>query len=134
MTTNVIEDYIEDQSFSPFPQLLNTERPDRVSANLMEKGRVALFLKEVLLYISCRSVSFPFINRQMIITAGRFQGLFYRIIRFMSLRIAILLPAYYIAVVSFHTEVIPHDIFPVIKRNRSKSSLLPRYFEACLWN
>ena len=37
-----IEDYLEDSVWSPFPQFLNTERPDRVVANLLE-GKIAIF-------------------------------------------------------------------------------------------
>ena len=32
-----IQEFIEDTSFSPFPQQLNTERPDRTAANLMKE-------------------------------------------------------------------------------------------------
>ena len=35
-----VEDYLEDSVWSPFPQFLNTERPDRVVANLLE-GKIA---------------------------------------------------------------------------------------------
>ena len=41
MPPGYIQEFIEDTSFSPFPQQLNTERPDRTVANLME-GRVAI--------------------------------------------------------------------------------------------
>ena len=41
MNSGEIEDYLEDDVFSPFPQLLNTERPDRVVFNLME-GKIAI--------------------------------------------------------------------------------------------
>ena len=37
-----IEDYLEDSVWSPFPQFLNTERPDRVVANLLE-GKIVIF-------------------------------------------------------------------------------------------
>ncbi|CUB09515.1 Spore germination protein B1 [Bacillus cereus] len=36
MSPGYIQEFIEDASFSPFPQQLNTERPDRAAANLME--------------------------------------------------------------------------------------------------
>ncbi|KHE67762.1 spore germination protein, partial [Halobacillus sp. BBL2006] len=39
-----VEEFIEDQPASPFPQMLNTERPDRVVANIME-GRVAIMVE-----------------------------------------------------------------------------------------
>lgn len=40
-TPGNIEESIEEKPFSFFPQMLSTERPDRVAANLME-GRIAL--------------------------------------------------------------------------------------------
>lgn len=40
-----LEEYVEDYAFSPFPQLLNTERPDRVVGSILE-GRVALLMEE----------------------------------------------------------------------------------------
>lgn len=43
------------------------------------------------------------------------QGSFIRLIRVFSFVIAIALPAYYIAVVSFHYEVIPKDLLLPIK-------------------
>ena len=36
MSPGYIEEFVEHSSFSPFPQMLNTERPDRVMAHLME--------------------------------------------------------------------------------------------------
>lgn len=38
-----IEQYIEDNTYSPFPQMQITQKPDRVSANLLE-GRVAIIV------------------------------------------------------------------------------------------
>ena len=38
-----IEEFIEDHPFSPFPQIINTERPDVAAANLLE-GRVVILV------------------------------------------------------------------------------------------
>ena len=70
MPPGYIQEFIEDTSFSPFPQQLNTERPDRVAANLME-GRVAIFLMEIQQLLSFLLRYLLSINHQMItITAG----------------------------------------------------------------
>jgi len=42
ISSGQIEDSLEGSVWSPFPQLLNTERPDRVAANLLE-GKIAIF-------------------------------------------------------------------------------------------
>lgn len=38
-----LEQFIEDNHFSPFPQIMNTERPDKTVANMLE-GRVAILV------------------------------------------------------------------------------------------
>lgn len=43
LESSYIEEFIEDSTLSPFPQIQNTERPDKVSAALLE-GRVAILL------------------------------------------------------------------------------------------
>ncbi|MCV5403516.1 spore germination protein, partial [Escherichia coli] len=43
LESGYIEQLIEDNYLSPFPQIQNTERPDRVISALME-GRVAILL------------------------------------------------------------------------------------------
>ncbi|MDI5788340.1 spore germination protein [Bacillus licheniformis] len=41
--TGVLEELIEDNKYSPFPQIQNTERPDKVSSALFN-GRIAILL------------------------------------------------------------------------------------------
>ncbi|HEY8449722.1 MAG TPA: spore germination protein, partial [Bacillota bacterium] len=43
ISDSYIEELIEDDPYSPFPQVLSTERPDTVAANLLE-GRVAILV------------------------------------------------------------------------------------------
>ncbi len=109
-----VEELIEDHPLSPFPQFLNTERPDRVMANLME-GRIAIFSEGVPTALICPVSFFSFYqspddyNNRFII------GSFYRLIRFISFFIAIFIPSFYIAVVTFHFEVIPGELVIPVK-------------------
>jgi spore germination protein KA len=43
LESGYIEEFIEDNSFSPFPQILNTERPDVAASSLLE-GRVVILV------------------------------------------------------------------------------------------
>ncbi len=43
LESEYIEELIEDAPFTPFPQIQNTERPDIVTANLLE-GKVAIIV------------------------------------------------------------------------------------------
>ncbi|MCY9632703.1 spore germination protein [Paenibacillus thiaminolyticus] len=109
-----IEEYIEDAPFSPFPQLLHTERPDRVIGNLLE-GRVALMAEGSPTALILPATFFSFYQSPDDYSFRSLQGSFIRLIRVFSFVIAIALPAYYIAVVSFHYEVIPQDLLLPIK-------------------
>lgn len=106
LETGYIEEYIEDNWISPFPQLLNTERPDVVSANLLE-GRIAILVDGT-----------PFV----MIAPAPFYTLFQSsedsyqrwiiatpllILRMFFLIISLILPSLYVASVSFHQEMIP---------------------------
>src|SRR5699024_3678887 len=43
LESGMVEEFIEDNPYSPFPQVLSTERPDVVTSNLLE-GRVAILV------------------------------------------------------------------------------------------
>ena len=106
---------IEDYTITPFPQVLLTERVDRTVGNIME-GRIALFMNgspsAAILPVSF----FAFMqaaddyNNRFIIAS------FYRIIRFGALGLAILLPAFYIALIGFHYEVVPQNLLFTVKQ------------------
>lgn len=113
-STEMIEEYIEDKSFTPFPQILHTERPDRVVGNLLE-GRVALLAGGSPTALIMPVTFFAFYQSPDDYNFRSLQGSFIRLIRLLSFVIAIALPAYYIAVVSFHYEVIPEDLLLPIK-------------------
>jgi len=104
-----IQDCIEDQTYSPFPQILVTERPDRTAANLKD-GKVGLVIdgsSSVLIVPATFMVFFQspddYVNRWGL-------GSFLRIVRLFSYIIALVLPAFYIAVVSYHYEFLPLEL------------------------
>jgi spore germination protein KA len=109
-----IQDFLDDSVYSPFPQFLNTERPDRVVFNLME-GKIVSFINNSPTALIAPVSFFTFFqssddfNKRVVI------GSFYRMLRILSLVIAIYLPAFYIAVVSFHSEILPIEISKKVK-------------------
>lgn len=109
-----IEEMIEDNPLSPFPQMLNTERPDRATANIME-GRVAILSEGSSTCLILPVTFFSFYQSPDDYNSRWIAGTFLRIIRLMSFIIAIGLPAFYIAVVGFHFEVIPDKLVIPVK-------------------
>ncbi|MEG0383738.1 MAG: spore germination protein [Solibacillus sp.] len=109
-----IQEFIEDETYSPFPQMLNTERPDRVVANLME-GRFAIIADGSPTAMIAPINFFAFIQTPDDYNNRWLIGSFLTLFRTMSIMIAIGLPSLYIAVVSFHYEIIPFELVLALK-------------------
>lgn len=104
-----VEELIEDAPFSPFPQILSTERVDRVGANLMD-GRIAVLAEGSARAIILPINFFAFYQSPDDYNTLWFIGSFFRLLRVSTFFIAIALPALYISVVSFHFETIPNEL------------------------
>ena len=107
ISTGQVEDYLEESVWSPFPQFLNTERPDRVVANLLE-GKIAIFTNSSPTALIAPVNFFSFYESPDDYNARVLVGSFYRLLRILSFMTAIFLPAFYIAVIGFHSEILPH--------------------------
>ncbi|MER2089683.1 MAG: spore germination protein [Sporosarcina sp.] len=109
-----IEDYLEDSVWSPFPQFLNTERPDRVVANLLE-GRIAIFTDQSPAVLVAPVTFFTFFESPDDFNGRVYVGSFFRVLRLFCFMLAIFLPAFYIAVVGFHSEILPFELSKKVK-------------------
>lgn len=106
LDSGYIEQLIEDNKFSPFPQIQSTERPDVVAAALYE-GRVAILVDNspFALIVPAALPTFfqspdDYYQRWMYSTVVRW-------IRFAAIILALILPALYVAVTSYNTAIIP---------------------------
>ncbi|TMV48914.1 spore germination protein [Paenibacillus mesophilus] len=106
LESGYIEEMIEDYSFSPFPQILSTERPDVTCANLLE-GRVAILVEGTpftlvapTTFFSLMQSAEDYYQRFLIATAIRW-------LRYLFLGISLLLPSLYVAILTFHQEMVP---------------------------
>ncbi|MDF2989179.1 MAG: GerA spore germination protein [Eubacterium sp.] len=112
-----LEQLIEDNTFLAAPQIIATERPDRV-AMMLAQGNIAVALDgspyvlvmpatitEFLHTTEDTNIRYPYVN-------------FIRIIRIIGVVIALLLPGLYIAVTNFHQEMIPTNLLFAIEASR----------------
>src|SRR5690625_792841 len=104
-----IEQWIEDSFLSPFPQLLDTERPDMVSGSLPQ-GKVAILLDgtpfALVMPITIGDVfksSEDYYERWL-------YGTLLRILRYIGAFLALFLPGLYIALTSFHQGLLPSKL------------------------
>lgn len=119
LESGYIEEMIEDNPFSPFPQILNTERPDVAVSSLLE-GRVVILvdgtpsalIAPTTIYSLLQS-SEDYYQRFLISTAIRW-------LRYVFVVISLLLPSLYVAVLTFHHEMIPTTLFLSMASSREQ--------------
>lgn len=109
-----LSDHLDDQIWSPFPQLLITERPDRVAANILE-GKIAIMTDLSPTAMIGPVTFFSFYQTPDDFNSRILVGTFYQLMRLFSFVSAIFLPAFYIAIVSFHFEVLPLELANKVK-------------------
>ena len=100
-----IEQYIEDSTYSPFPQMQITQKPDRVSANLLE-GRIALVVDGSPEVLIAPALLVQFLQTAEDYYSRIWAGTFARWIRYIGILVAVLFPALYIAITSYHQEML----------------------------
>ncbi|NLW07077.1 MAG: spore germination protein [Clostridia bacterium] len=117
--TGMLEQMIEDAPFYPAPQVLVSERPDRVAAALME-GKVAVFINGNPFAVIVPATFFTLMQSPEDAYVRWPFGTFTRLIRYAALFLALLLPAHYVAIVAFHQEFIPTDLLLAITGARER--------------
>lgn len=117
LTSSFVEETIEESPFSPFPQVQYTERPDAVISSLLE-GRIGIIVD------GTPSALIAPVTMVMLMQASedyyqRFiASTWIRWIRYFFLFISLLLPSIYIAVTTFHPEMIPSKLLTTITVSR----------------
>jgi len=106
LESGYIESFIEDAPFSLFPTIGNSERPDKICAKLLE-GRVAILvdgtpfvLTVPYLFIEAFQAAEDYYSRP-------YYTSFIRLLRWLAFFISVYLPAIYVAVITFHQELLP---------------------------
>src|SRR5699024_3335099 len=125
-----LEEYLEDSTFSPFPQIMYTERPDRLEAQLME-GRAAIICEGSSDVIVMPVTFFSFFQTSDDYNVRFYTGSVFRLLRLFSFWGTLLFPPLYIAVVGFHFEIIPFKMVTLVKES-IETIPYPPFFEAML--
>jgi spore germination protein KA len=109
----VLEQYIEDSPFSLVPTILNTERPDRTAANILE-GKVAIIAEGEPAALIVPVTLSELLHSPEDMSVRIFSGSLLRLIRVIALFLATFLPAIYISITNFHQEMIPTELLIAI--------------------
>lgn len=117
--TGYLQQLIEDHPLSLFPQMLETERPDRVAAALAD-GQIALLVDGSPYALIAPITLFHLLNASDD-TFMRWQyGTFVRVVRLLGALLSLLLPGVYVAVTLFHVHLIPLNLLTSIAETRAR--------------
>ncbi|BBI35045.1 spore germination protein [Cohnella abietis] len=111
--SNALEEWIIDNRGTLFPLVETTERPDRVMGALLE-GRVAVVVQGTPFVIL---LPFLFLQAFQVgedYTWNYYIGTSMRLIRLLSGLVGMLLPAFYVATITFHHELVPTPLLQSI--------------------
>ena len=118
MGIGAIQQHIEDSPWAILPQMLQTERPDRAAACLME-GQVALLADNS----PCALIAPVTLFHQLHASDDSFSrwqyGTFLRLIRVMGMVISVFLPGLYIALTDYHMHLLPMSLLGSISEARA---------------
>jgi Inorganic pyrophosphatase len=104
-----IEELIEDTPFTIMPLIEHSERPDKVAAEIMS-GRVAILTEGTPFVLMVPTMIFQFLQSSEDYYERYPYAIMIRLVRFFFLNLALLLPAVYIALTTFHQEMLPTSL------------------------
>ncbi len=109
LDTGYIEQLIEDEWYSPFPQHLKTERPDRAVASLLE-GRAVLLADTTPMALMMPATLDAFFHSPED-SYDRFWPVnLLRLVRFFASIIGVLAPGLYVSFVAYHPNILPTEL------------------------
>ncbi|MBB3150503.1 hypothetical protein FHS16_000535 [Paenibacillus endophyticus] len=122
--TSLLEQLITDNSNSPFPLFMSSERLDRVMYSMLN-GEVALLCDGSPIVITAPVNLFSFIISPEDYYLPWIMGSFFRLIRYFGIAFSILATSFYVAILTFHYTVIPRDLLGPIIESRSNVPFPP---------
>lgn len=109
LESGYLEEFIQDNGYSPFPQLQNTERPDIVASELLE-GRFAILVDGTPFVLMAPVTFWQFLQANEDYYERFLIGTLVRWLRFFFSFVALYLPALYVAVTTFHQDMLPTSL------------------------
>ncbi|MDD3224417.1 MAG: spore germination protein [Clostridium sp.] len=128
--SNTIKEYIEDEAIPIVPTTFSTERPDVVEGKLLS-GRIAILVDGTPLVVTVPAIFAEFMETTEDFYLNYIYVTFNRFIRYTAFILSIILPGFFVAITTFHPELIPTGLLISFIKARSGvpySSLI----ECCL--
>ncbi|MFJ7826500.1 spore germination protein [Psychrobacillus sp. NPDC096623] len=126
----VLAEMIDDNSITPFPQMLLTERPDRFCEGLLN-GKLGVIVEGSSMAIICPQSFIEFFQSREDQNLRWQIATFVRLLRFSAILLSVFLTPIYVGALTFHYEVIPLAFLVPLSESRALVPF-PPVFEALL--
>ncbi|PHS35058.1 MAG: spore germination protein [Alkaliphilus sp.] len=130
LESGYIEQFIDDHPLTPLPTVGYTEKPDALVGKLLE-GRVGILCDGTPFVLTVPHLFVESIQTAEDYYVNPFYSSTLRIIRLFALLLTTSLPAFYVAVKTFHHEIIPFDLYMSIAAVR-EGIPMPSFMEALM--
>lgn len=130
LDTSYLEEWVEESTYSPFPQVRYTERPDVANAALLE-GKIIVLVQGTPSILICPGLFVEFFTASEDYYQRTIYASLIRSLRIVAFVIALTLPSLYIALSTFHPELIPTVLLLAILDTREKIPF-PAFVEALI--
>jgi spore germination protein KA len=117
LESGYIEQFIEDEPYSIFPTIGNSERPDTITAKMLE-GRAAILVDGTPIALTMPMTFFEGFQSPEDYYSRPYLTSLIRLLRFSSFCISVYTPALYTALTTFHQEMIPTPLLLKIAATR----------------
>jgi spore germination protein KA len=128
LESGYIEEWIQEKKRSPFPTIFNTERPDVIAAGLLE-GRVAIIVDGTPFVLLVPALFGQFFQSAEDYYQRSDIAILLRILRYFCFFVALLAPSFYIAVTTFHQDMLPTQLLISLASQR-EGIPFPAFVEA----
>lgn len=125
-----IEELIQDNIFTPFPQIFSTERPDRI-ATALGRGKAVIITDGTPIALIAPTSFFEMLHPSEDLYERFYFANFLRILRLICLFISLFGPSLFISLTTFHLEMIPTPLMMAFISSKAGIPF-PTFIEAIL--
>lgn len=116
--SSVLSQYIEDSSSNLFPQFDTTELPDRFTY-AVTKGKIGLLVENSPSGLIAPATLFSFLESTEDLYMRWQAGSFLRFVRFLAMFFSIIVTPAYVAIITYHYEIIPTQLLLSVGESRA---------------
>jgi spore germination protein KA len=106
ITAGHIESFLNQRKWSIFPHIINTERVDKFCSNILE-GRVGILVDGLPIGFITPVNYISFIHAPEDYSFVYTQSVFIRMVRIVAMLVSVIVPGFYVSIITFHQEMIP---------------------------